>query len=197
MNNISYSNDFEQLLKEEAEKAEAMSILHSKSYEKYNTYSVSINVPVIIFSTIVGFLSPINLGFPNQTMLLGGISILIAILKTVDSYFDFTKRCETHRITSLNYGKISKLIQLQLSLEKECRINANDIYTIINSDLQNIREAEPIISEDIIKKFNIRYKDEKTAKPACTNGLTDIKINKNSKKSELILQIEKALPTFE
>jgi hypothetical protein len=194
MNNISYSEDFELLLKQEAEKAEAMSILHSKSYEKYNTYSVSINVPVIIFSTIVGFLSPINLGFPNQTMLLGGISILIAILKTVDSYFDFTKRCETHRITSLNYGKISKLIQLQLSLEKECRINANDIYTIINSDLQNIREAEPLISEDVIKSFNIKYKDEKTAKPACTNGLTDIKINKSSKKSDFILQIERSLP---
>jgi len=47
-NTISYSEDFEILLKQEAEKAEAMSILHNKSYQKFSKLSIMLNIPVIV-----------------------------------------------------------------------------------------------------------------------------------------------------
>jgi hypothetical protein len=174
--NIHYSSEFENLLKEEAEKSEAMSILHTKSYEKYQKYSIGINIPVIVLSSVIGFLSPISI-FPNQGLFLGALSIGVAILKTTDNYFDFTKRCETHRMTSLNYIKISKYIQLQLSLEKDCRVKAGDLFGLIQNDLQNIRDSEPLIPQEVIDKFNSKYRDEPTCKPAITNGLTQIRIN--------------------
>jgi hypothetical protein len=187
LSNIRYTDDFELLLKEEAEKAEAMSILHANCYAKFSKFSIFINIPVIIISSVIGFLSPLNL-FTDQNIMLGGISIIVAILKTFDSYFDFTKRCETHRMTSLSYAKISKYIQLQLSLEKNCRFNAKDLYDIINNDLQNIRDAEPLIPKDIINEFNLKYKNETTARPAITNGLTCIKINKTYNENEIIIK---------
>ena len=178
MSNIIYSDEFETLLKQEAEISESMSILHSKSYQNYNCYSIFINVPVIILSALVGFLSPLKL-FNNQEIFLGSLSIFIGILKTFDSYFDFTKRSECHRMTSLNYIRISKWIQLQLSLERNCRVIPKDLYDIISNDLQSIRESEPIISKDVIKIYNEQYKDEETAKPPICNGLTKVKVNKN------------------
>ena len=177
--NVSYTDEFENLLKAESEKSEAMSILHSMSSQKYNTLSIFINIPVIIVSSLIGFLSPITL-FENQAIFLGALSIVVAILKTIDNYFDWTKKGEAHRITGLNYAKISKFIQIQLSLEKECRIIPNDILTVITSDLQNLKDSEPVICQDIIKQFNEKYKDENTAKPAITNGLTKVIINKKN-----------------
>lgn len=94
----------------------------------------------------------------------------------MDSYFDYTKRCESHRIVSLSYKKISKLIQLQLSLEREHRIDPQDLLDIIKNDLQNLQDAEPMIDQDIIRQFNNKYKDEPTAKPSITNGLTQVKV---------------------
>jgi hypothetical protein len=176
MATIHYSTEFEALLKEEAEKSESMSILHTKSYEIYQKYSIFINIPVIVLSSIIGFLSPLSL-FPTQGLLLGGMSIGVAIMKTIDNFFDFTKRCETHRMVALNYLRISKFIQLQLSLEKDCRVKPSDLFQIIQNDLQNIRDAEPLVPSRIIQKFNEKYKDEPTAKPAITNGLTQIRIN--------------------
>ena len=176
MSTIHYSYEFEMLLKEEAEKAESMSILHTKAYEKYQRYSIYINIPVIVLSSIVGFLSPLTL-FKEQGLFLGGLSIGIAIMKTTDNYFDFTKRCETHRMVALNYHRISKFIQLQLSLEKDCRVKPQDLFQLIQNDLQNIRDAEPLVPSSINKIFNEKYKDEPTAKPAITNGLTQIRIN--------------------
>jgi hypothetical protein len=177
--NVSYTDEFENLLKAESEKSEAMSILHTMSSQKYNTLSIFINIPVIIVSSLIGFLSPITL-FENQAIFLGALSIIVAILKTIDNYFDWTKKGEAHRITGLNYAKISKFIQIQLSLEKECRILANDILTVITSDLQNLKDSEPSICQDIITKFNEKYKDENTAKPPITNGLTKVIINKKN-----------------
>ena len=171
-----YSREIEKLLKDEAEKAEGMSLLHLFSHRKYHFYSVSINVPVIILSSVIGFLSTIDLRFSQQPIILGALSIFTGILKTLDSYFDFTKRCESHRIVSLSYKKISKTIQLQLSLQRENRIDAKDLVDIIKNDLQNLQDSEPMIDPDIIRQFNVRYKDEPTTKPAITNGLTIVSV---------------------
>jgi hypothetical protein len=186
-----YSDDFEELLKEEAEKAESMSILHSDSYGFFNKISILINIPVIMLSAIIGFLGPLVL-FDKQTLFLGALSIMVSILKTIDNYFDCTKRAETHRMVSLNYIKISKWIQLQLSLERNFRVNAKDLFDIINNDLQNIRDYEPLIPNVIIERFKIKYKNENTFKPAITNGLTNVKVNNkiynDDNKIELIIE---------
>lgn len=174
-----YSEDFEHLLKDEGEECESMSILHTNAHLKFNRYSVYINIPVIVISAIIGFLSPLPL-FTKQDVFLGALSIFIGLLKTLDSYFIITKRSETHRMVSLNYLRISRWIRLQLSLEKEYRIPAHDLYDIISHDLQNIRDSEPIIPLDVIAKFNEEHKDDKTAKPAMTNGLTSIRINRKT-----------------
>ena len=161
-----------------------MSILHRNCHKKFNRYSVYINIPVIIVSSIIGFLSPLTL-FAHQEVLLGAVSIAVGILKTIDSYFDVTKRSETHRMTSLCYMRISRWIRLQLSLEQECRIPAKDLYDVIIKDLQNVREGEPIIPRDIIDAFNSQYGSEHTAKPAIVNGLTIIKINRHRSVSDV------------
>ena len=180
---LTYTDDYEELLKREAEESESMSLLHHRSHLKFNKYSVYINIPVIVISAITGFLSPMTL-FDNKDVFLGCLSIFIGLLKTIDSYFDVTKRSETHRMVSLNYIRISRWIRLQLSLEKECRIHPNDLYDIISHDLQNIRDSEPTIPDDVIAAFNILYKDDRTAKPSITNGLTSIVINRRAPESE-------------
>jgi hypothetical protein len=189
MSKIFYTDDFELILKEEAEKAESMSILHSKANAKFQQFSVGLNIPVIVLSGSVGFLNAINL-FPDQNIFLGAISIFIGLIKTIDSYFDYTKRCETHRMVSLAYYKISKFIQLQLSLKRECRIEASDLYKLIVNDIQNIKDSEPLIPLDIIKDFNKQYKDENTKKPNMCNGLTDIHINKSPRVLNINLENE-------
>lgn len=185
---IDYTDELEDILKKESEISESMSILHKKCYSKFNKFSVFINIPVIVFSAFVGFLSPLTL-FDNQAIFLGCISILIGILKTLDSYFDYTKRSETHRIIGLNYLKISKFIQIQLSLERQYRISANDLLDLIINDLANLRDQEPAITKDVIRDFNEQYKNETTAKPPICNGLTNVIINKKQISEKISIAI--------
>lgn len=188
---LEYQQDIEKLFKEEAEKAEGMSILHQKSYKKYSYYSVWINIPVIVLSSLVGFLSTIDM-FSDQNYMIGGLSIFIAIIKTLDSYFSWTQRSENHRMMGLAYIKISKFIQIQLSLERRFRIRAEDMLKMIQNDLQNLRESENVIDDDIIASFNLQYKDETSAKPAICNGLSKIEIVVTEEKEEKV--IDEKLP---
>lgn len=178
MDIITYTNDFEILLKQEAEKAESMSLLHTFAFNKYSRLSVTMNIPVIVIGTSLGLISTLNL-FPEQNIMVGILSIIIAILKTLDSYFDWTKRSEAHRMLSLRYSKISKLIQIQLSLDRNYRLVAKDLLHIIQNDLQNLKDSEPSIPKDVINIYNSKFKNEPTSKPAITNGLTNIKIYNN------------------
>jgi hypothetical protein len=185
---LEYTDEFELLLKQESERAEAYSILHSKCHSRYNNFSVGINIPVIVLSSIVGFLSTINL-FDGKDIFLGALSISIAIMKAVESYFDWTKRSQTHLIMGLSYYKIFKLIQIQLSLEKEVRILPEDLLNIITNDIQNLKDQEPSIPKKIINEFNIQYSKDNTTKPSICNGLTNVEINKKllSPKQEAFL----------
>lgn len=174
---ISYSDEFEHLLKEEAERCESYSILHSKCHSRYSNLSVMINIPVIVLSSLVGFLSTINL-FDGKEIFLGALSICIAIGKSFESYFSWTQRSETHRVIGLNYAKLSKYIQIQLSLEQEVRIRPEDLLDIITNDIQNLKDQEPLIPKKIIREFNEQYKNDRTKKPNICNGLTSVEINK-------------------
>jgi len=85
-------------------------------------------------------------------------------------------------MVSLNYVRISKFIQIQLALEKDCRIKPADILTIMTNDLQNLKDSEPIVPPNIIEEFKRRiHADGKpipTALPPICNGLTDVRINR-------------------
>lgn len=183
-----YTDEEEQLFKKAGEQAECMAILHNMSNLLFSKASVWTNVPVIVLSSVIGFLSTVDL-FKDQNLMLGVLSILVSLIKSLDNYFDYTKRSEGHRITSLNYMKIARLIEIQLTLKRDDRISADDLLSLILNDVSALRESEPQIQNSIIKQFNIRYKTDITNKPSIVNGLTDIKVYK-PKAVEQEVQVE-------
>ena len=51
MRDIEYSFQLEQLLKDEAEIAESLSVLHHLSYTRYNMFSSIVSIPIIVISS--------------------------------------------------------------------------------------------------------------------------------------------------
>lgn len=178
---IDYDTDIEILLQENGEECESLSLLHRLSYEKYNTFSNIINVPVIILSSAIGFATGIDINYEDMNIILGILSIFVGIIKSVDSYFGLPKRAECHRICSLQYGQFNKRIAVELALKREQRQNPKDMLNIIKTDMKNLADIAPLIDDDIIKKFKDKYCDKgghfTTHTANITNGLTSIKVN--------------------
>ena len=176
-----YDDNLENLLKEEAEKAESLSILHRMSHEKYALASNLINIPVIVLSSIIGFTTGIKIDYEDINIVLGIASVFVGVIKSLDSYFQLAQRSERHRLVSLQYGQLCRKLSVELALERDVRENAKDMLNMIRTDIKNLEEIAPIIEDDIIKKYKDKYPKvdgEKIKRPALTNGLTEVIVNK-------------------
>lgn len=185
-NVIFYNNDLEQLLAQSAEECESLGILHLASYEKYNKLSNIINIPVIILSSGIGFITGIDLNYDRMNIILGIGSVFVGIIKSIDSYFQLGKRAESHRMCALQYTQINKKIQIELSLCREQRQTAKDMLSIIKTDIKNLQDISPVIDQEIIREYNLKYgKYKNVKKPNFVNGLSSVKVNANSLEQEL------------
>jgi hypothetical protein len=175
---ITYNTNLEQLLKENSEECESLSILHRMSYEKYNKFSNYINIPVIILSSAIGFITGIDLQYDKMNIILGVGSVFVGIIKSVDTYFQLAKRAESHRICSLQFSQISKKIQIELTLHRKQRATAENMMNIVKTDIKNMQDIAPLIDDDIIEIYNGKYRRYKRVKkPNFVNGLTEVRIN--------------------
>ena len=110
----------------------------------------------------------------------------MGIIKSIDSYFQLGKRSESHRMCALQYTQINKKIQIELSLCREQRQTAKDMLSIIKTDIKNLQDISPVIDQEIIKEYNLKYgKYKNVKKPNFVNGLTVVKVNSNSLEQEM------------
>jgi len=194
MEQINYNHDLEQLLAQSAEECESLGILHLASYEKYNLLSNYINIPVIVLSSGIGFITGIDLSYDKMNVILGIGSVFVGIIKSIDSYFQLGKRAEAHRLCALQYTQINKKIQIELSLCREQRQTAKDMLSIIKTDIKNLQDISPIIDKEIIQEYNVKYgKYNNVKKPNFVNGLSEVKININSLEDEALASLSHSI----
>ena len=183
---ISWNDSLETLVAEEAEKCGGLSWLHAECEKYFSLRTNCIALPVIILSTVNGFLSGSSQSiFSNGQVAsigLGVLSLFTGVLSTVGSYFAWAKRTEAHRISSLQYQKIAKFLSIELSLPKDERIAAKDILKITREQIERLMEISPAVPEYIIYKYKNRFKNtNNVAQPEIIEGFKKVTINKFEK----------------
>lgn len=180
---ITWNDSLEALVAEEAEKCGGLSWLHMECEKYFASYTNLIALPVIILSTVNGFLSGSSQTiFSNPEMSsigLGVVSLFTGVLSTIGSYFAWAKRTEAHRISSIQYQKIYKSLRIELSLPKHERIAAKDILKITREQIERLMEISPAVPDLILTKYKTRFKDSTdVAQPEIIQGMKKIFINK-------------------
>ena len=179
---ISWNSQLETILSDEGERALCFNWLHSKSEKYYSKMSTRINLPVIVLSTLAGAGSIGSASLFNNSqianIIIGSISLGVATLNTVESYFGWAKRSESHRIASTTYAKIHRFIQIELALPRSERISAKDMLKVIREQCDRLQETSPQIPDVIIHEFKIKFsKVDDVTKPEITNGLHPIHVH--------------------
>jgi len=181
--NISWNSQLERIISDEGERSLCYSWLHSKSEKYYTKLSTYITLPVIILSTIAGAgsigVDSLFNGSPIASIMIGTISLSVATLNTVASFFSWAKRSEAHRIASTTYTKVYRFILIELALPRSERIAAKDMLKIVRDQCDRLAETSPqipdIVIEDFKKHFGSTTPDVK--KPEITNGLDPIYVH--------------------
>ena len=197
---IDYNPEFEQLLKENGDHSQVYSILHQMSHVKYRSLYDKCNIPLIVITAVIGFVTGIGLPYQYTNTALGAASVFVSILKSIISYLKLSERSENHRICSLQFAQISNEIKMELSLRRNQRQPAKMMLDIVKVKYKNLMEVAQLLDNDVIRRFREKYLSHKQSSeislPPVFSNIPGIKILGADSEQEHMEQMEKNLERY-
>jgi hypothetical protein len=188
-----WSEEIEDLLSEWGEVALCYQYLHSFSQRKYKKKYHHFQIPIIILSTLTG-----TANFATESYVpehfkqgfsagVGSLNLLCGILGTLLSFLRYSEVYEGHRISALAWSKLSRNIEIELSLDDKKRKPCRDFLKVMRSEYDNLMESSPTIDLDVIQMFNKKFDGQYLGvrKPVIVNGLREIKPYKKEVKPKV------------
>ena len=183
-----WSSEIEDLLSEWAEVSMCYQYLHNYSTRKYRKKYHHLQIPIIVLSTLTGTANfatdsyvPVDYqhGFSAGV---GTLNIACGVLGTLLAFLKYAEIYEGHRISALAWSKLSRTIEIELSLQHTKRKNCREFLKICRNEYDNLLESSPNIDLDIINMFNKKFegKYKEVRRPIICNGLKEIKSFKGS-----------------
>lgn len=177
---IAWNSRLEEYFSSTGEKAHCLSWIHKKAETLYSQRKTLIDLPVIVFSGVLGFLSvgssTMFAGDESTASVAVGVgSLFVSVLNTVGSYFQWSKRAEGHRIASIQYAKLYRFLNIEMSLPRDERMSPHDLLKLTKETYDRLAEISPLVPPEIIEEFRTKFGHEKDiSKPEEANGLEKI-----------------------
>ena len=178
-----WSSEIEDLLSEWAEIAMCYQYLHNYSTRKYRKKYHHLQVPIIILSTLTGTANFATDSYVPEDYQhgfsagVGGLNIFCGILGPLLAVLKYAEIYEGHRIAALAWSKLSRMIEIELSLQHKKRKPCRDFLKICRNEYDNLLESSPNVDLDIITMFNKKFDGKylTVRRPIICNGLKEIK----------------------
>ena len=180
--NIHWTNRLEEYFAQTGEKASCLAWVHKRSEDVYSGKKTYLDLPVIILSSVTGFAS---VGAPslfvgNQGLastIIGVASLTVSILNTIGSYFNWAKRAEGHRISSIHYARLYRFIMIEMALPRDERMSPHDLLKYVKDQYDRLAEISPLVPNEIMEEFKSKFsKYTDVSKPEEANGLSKIHV---------------------
>lgn len=180
-NTVSWTPALEKYFADTGEKANCLSWIHKRGEEMYSNRKTFIDLPVIIGSGAIAFL---NAGSSTlfedpkiSSVALGVGSLVLGLLNSIGTYFGWSKRAEGHRIANIQYGKLYRFLEIEMSLPRDERMSPADLLKYTKENYDRLQEISPLIPPEVATAFKSRFrKNSEISKPVEVNGLEKIEI---------------------
>ena len=176
---VSWNSNLEAYFVSSGERANGLAILHKDAEALYSYRRTFIELPVIVGSALIGFLNAGSTSMfedpKTSSVALGVGSLVVSLLQTVNTYFNWSKRAEGHRLASIQYAKLYRFLSIEMSLPREERMSPTELLKQVKDTYDRLQEVSPLLPPDVLSSF--KKKTEKytdISKPSEINGLDKI-----------------------
>ena len=185
----------ELILKNWGEISNSYRYLHDRSYQYYYYQNMWFAIPVIILSTITGTANFAQGSFPESAksiapVIIGSLNLIAGLITTVAQFLRVSELLESHRVSSVSFGKFSRNITVELSLpinERTC--NGSEFLNNCRIELDKLIEQSPSVPLNIIKKFEKKFKGKEFVRPDILD-ISTVQVYSNNEEEEEKIKAE-------
>ena len=184
---IEWTDSLEGYFKGIGERCFGLAWLHKQSEARYSRLRNYTDLPVIILG-VLNAAASVGSGTlfsdPKWASVgVGAVALIGSIISAVSSYFKWAARSESHRMATIQYGKLNRWISIQMRLSREERLPALEVLKYVKQEFDRLQEISPLVPPAVVKLFQSKFGIDRYAnisKPTETNGLEAIEIFKEA-----------------
>lgn len=155
---VEWSEDHEHILVDWADKALCYKWLHNKAHIAYSTKNTWFTIPVIIMSTLTGTANFAQDRIPPEylsaaTMGIGAVNLIAGILTTIQQFLKISELNESHRVSSIAWGKFYRNIKIEISKSPIERTPVVQLLKHAKEEFDRLVETSPSLSDKVVKDF--------------------------------------------
>jgi hypothetical protein len=156
----------EKILKTWGEAAACYRYMNNQAFLMYKKSSMRYTLPIIVISTVTGTANFAQSTFPTGIrplvpVIIGTMNIITAIMTTIMQFLKINELMEGHRAASIQYGKLSRSIRLELSLPLEERSqHGTEMVEHCRAEYDRLIEQSPPIPLSVIQAFERAFPDD-------------------------------------
>jgi len=155
---IEWTPQHEKILIDWADKASCYKWLHEKTMREFSRKNRWFTIPVIIMSTVTGTANFAQNNIPPEyltvaTMTIGTISLVAGIITTIQQFLKISELNESHRVSSISWGKFHRNIKVELAKPPQERTPVNQLIKICKEEFDRLIETSQPIPNHIIALF--------------------------------------------
>jgi hypothetical protein len=142
-----WTPEVERLLEDWRNRVYAAQAAHYASADRFRLLNYFVGVPAAIFSSIVGtaLFTGLEKGSP-QTLLVGSVSIVAAILAALQTFLRFAERASQHATAGDWYSAIRRDIEQILHLSPTDRGSPKDCLDDVRKEMNRVGQNSPELS---------------------------------------------------
>lgn len=165
---FTWNADIEVLMEEWRLRAWAAQMAHYRVASRLRTYNVWLGLPVVIFTTAVGTSLFATLNEERPTVLVraivGGISVLAAVLAAIQTFFNFATRADQHVLAADWYASIRRKVEQELRIPRKHRGDPKKFMDGIRKEMNTVGSQFPEIGDrlwtQVAGEFGLGYRGE-------------------------------------
>jgi hypothetical protein len=163
---FAWSPQQEQILKTWGEASACYRYMHNHAFLIYKKQNMQFSLPVIVLSTITGTANFAQSSLPASIRgaapaVIGGLNLVAGIIATIMQFLKISEMMEGNRVASLQYGKLSRTIRLELTLpieERSC--DGSAMIDTCRAEYDKLIEQSPPIPYFVIQAFEKQFPDD-------------------------------------
>jgi hypothetical protein len=155
---VEWSAQHEKILIDWADKATCYKWLHEKTTKEFAKKNRWFTIPVIIMSTLTGTANFAQDRIPSSyvgayTMTIGSISLIAGIMTTIQQFLKISELNESHRVSSISWGKFNRNIKVELAKSPSERTPVTPFIKACKEEFDRLIETSQDIPNHIVALF--------------------------------------------